>query len=269
MELLTSFLTQIIATVGVIFLFGSLIALLRRSFCAISGRSGPVLLLITGIIGTPIHELSHALMCLLFGHKITEVKLYQPGSDDGTLGYVSHTYNKKNVYHQIGNFFIGTAPVVLGGGIIILLMLLLIPDSFESVMSEIEIYALSDISELTVSDFFGFIWLSVTEIFSGDNFSSWHGWVFVILAILISTHMEMSGADIKSSLVGLLYIAILLFLVDGAFYLLAPEFLAPISEFSISCGLILSAFLSVSLLFLAALLIIALIFRGIGAIFKR
>ena len=73
MDFLAGFLTQVMSTAGVIFLFGWIIALLRRGFCNVAYRSGPRILLLTGIIGTPIHELSHALMCLIFGHKIEEI----------------------------------------------------------------------------------------------------------------------------------------------------------------------------------------------------
>ena len=119
MKLMTDFFVQLLSTVGIIALFGLLIALLRRAFCAAFKTHGSRILLFTGIVGTPIHELSHALMCIIFGHKITAIKLFDPKAKDGSLGYVSHKYDKKNLYHKIGNLFIGIAPVFLGGGIII------------------------------------------------------------------------------------------------------------------------------------------------------
>ncbi len=269
MDFLTGFFIQLFSTAGIIFIFGWLIALLRRAFCAVSGRSGPKILLATGIVGTPIHELSHALMCLLFGHKITEIKLYQPKAPNGALGYVSHTYSKKNIYHQIGNFFIGTAPIILGGGVIVLLMLLLIPDSFDTVKGEIEILSLADMSDLPIAEFFSFIWSAIVAVFSAENLSSTGGWVFIVLALMISSHMEMSGPDIKSGLKGLLFLSILLLLVDGVMYLLSPEAFALINSIAVSFGLIIAALLSISILFLTWLLLIAILFRGIGMLFGK
>lgn len=269
MELIKGFVFQLIATVGVIALFGLIIALLRRGFCALAPKNGPRILLVTGIVGTPIHELSHALMCLIFGHRITEVKLYAPNSQDGTLGHVSHSYNRKNIYHQIGNFFIGTAPVVLGGAVILLLMALLVPHSFDAVMGEVEALAEIDMTAFPIAEYFEYLWNSILAVFSADTFSSWQGWVFIILAIMIASHMEMSGADIKNSSLGFLFLAILLFLVDGVVYLISPEALESINGAAVLLGLILSAFLSISVLFLLSLLLIGLIFKGIGMLFSR
>lgn len=269
MDFLMGYITQIVSTAGVIVLFGWLIAMLRRAFCAVAGRGGPKILLATGIIGTPIHELSHALMCVLFGHRIDEIKLFRPNADDGTLGYVSHSYNKKNIYHQIGNFFIGVAPVVIGGGAILLLLLLLLPDSFDTVMLEMSYMQGANLTELPIGEFFSFLWVSVCAIFAPENFESWHGWVFIVLALMIASHTEMSSSDIKSGAKGFLFIAILLLLVDAMLYFIFPDAFLTLNDATASFALIFSAFLSLSVIFLLAMLIIALIFKGIGMIFSR
>ena len=269
MEFLSGFLTQIMSTAGVIFLFGWIIAILRRGFCKVAGRSGPKILLITCIVGTPIHELSHALMCVLFGHNITDIQLYNPKSDDGTLGHVSHTYNKKNIYHQIGNFFIGIAPVLLGGGVVILLLSLLLPDAFDVISSQIEALSDNNLGTLPILEFLAFILTAILEIFSFANFSAWQGWVFIILALMIATHMEMSGSDIKSGLRGLMFLLIIMLLFDGAIYSISPNTFFIITGAIASFGYALAAIFSISALFLLLLLIFATILRGIGSIFSK
>jgi hypothetical protein len=78
-------------------------------------------LYVFGWLGTSLHELGHAIFALLFGHRITEMKLFKPDKETGTLGYVKHTYNKNNIFHLVGNFFIGIGPILLGTFFIFLL----------------------------------------------------------------------------------------------------------------------------------------------------
>ncbi|WP_221073224.1 hypothetical protein [Vibrio alfacsensis] len=61
---------------------------------------------IIGLIGIPLHELSHAAFALLFGHKIKSVKWYSISGD----AYVHHSYNKNSKYQRLGNLFIAIAP---------------------------------------------------------------------------------------------------------------------------------------------------------------
>ena len=79
-DILLSFLLQIAFTVGIIVLFGFLIALCNKKFYANFGSRALRVCYITGAIGTPLHESAHALMCLLFGHKIVEIKFFQINS---------------------------------------------------------------------------------------------------------------------------------------------------------------------------------------------
>ena len=269
MKLISDFFVQLLSTVGIVALFGLLIALLRRSFCAVFKTHGSRILLATGIVGTPIHELSHALMCIIFGHKITAIKLYDPKAKDGSLGYVSHKFDKRNLYHKIGNLFIGTAPVVIGGGIIIALMFFLIPDAFHTVIGEATELAAADITAIPLGEYFSYISASLSAIFSDDTLTSWQGILFILLAIMIATHMEMSRADIKNSLSGFIFLALLLLVLDGAIYLLFPEFLSVITSATVSFGLMLTAFLSISLVFLLAILILGIVIKGLISIFKK
>lgn len=259
-DFIIGYILQMVYTVGVIALFGFIIALMRRAFCALMGYSGPTILLATGIVGTPIHELSHALMCVIFGHSITEIKLYQPNSDDGALGYVSHTYNRRNIYHQIGNFFIGTAPVLVGSGVLILLMRLLVPDAFETVFEE-----------MLVIDSFGsifpYIGACISSIFS--DMGAWQTWVFLLLALMISSHLELSGADIKGGLGGLGILSALWLVVGAVIYLISSSVFEDITDATSTFALTLAAFLSIALIFLGIMVLIALIIKLIKMLINR
>ena len=79
----------------------------------------------TGWLGTPIHELSHAAMCVLFRHRVDDIALFEPDRESGRLGYVKHSFRRGNWFEEIGNLFIGIAPLI-GGSIALAALLMLI-----------------------------------------------------------------------------------------------------------------------------------------------
>ena len=268
MELLINFLYQVIFSIGIIVIFGFIIALCRRGFCAIVGYSGPRILLATGIVGTPIHELSHALLCIVFGHRVVEMKLFIPNSPDGTLGYVNHSYNPKNIYHQIGNFFIGIAPILGGSGVLLLLMMWLTPTTFDSVMGALGgMPAFTDFG--SVLEYLGALWEMITHIFNPANFSDWHWWVFIVLAFMIASHMELSGADIKGGIKGLFILLGLILAMDIVLFFVSLDALGAVTLGMTTFGLYIVGFLLISAVFSLAMLVLALIVRGIMMIFGR
>jgi hypothetical protein len=165
------------------------------------GKFGRAICYVTGFFGTPIHELSHALFCLLFGHKITEIKLFQVGKD-GTLGYVNHSYNQKNLYQKIGNFFIGIAPLITMSCLLILILYLLLPDLGTTLLSLTKETSLS----------FSVLWTMIKTFFASCTQGKW--WLFLLIGFVLSLHMNMSIADMKNSFVGLFLFVILFLFVN-------------------------------------------------------
>ncbi len=163
---------------------------------------------ITGFIGTPIHELPHALMCLIFGHKIVEIKLFQVGAEDGTLGYVNHSYNKKNIYQRIGNFFIGITPITVISAFLFLLAWLLMPAMVSQMTGYIQKIAVSERIAPALMNFMH----AITAFFS--HATSWQWWVFIALGMFLALHMTLSDADIKGALSGLVFVQLLFFITD-------------------------------------------------------
>ncbi|WP_254171561.1 ACT domain-containing protein [Clostridioides difficile] len=116
-EILKISVINIFCFIGIFIVFGLIFSItenLNNKFIFSSfGKTG---IIVTGAIGTFVHELSHLIMCLIFMHKINSVKFFRPieSKNDGILGYVSHSYKKDNLYQSIGNFFIGIAPIIGG-----------------------------------------------------------------------------------------------------------------------------------------------------------
>ena len=68
-------------------------------------------------------------MCVLFRHRINEVSLFEPDRDSGRLGYVNHSWRKGNWFEELGNFFIGIAPLIGGCGALFVLLWIFYPNS--------------------------------------------------------------------------------------------------------------------------------------------
>ena len=98
---------------------------LRKRLADVLGRQIFVFVTAPGVV---VHELSHAAACIIFRHSIAEMCLFSP-RDDGTLGYVIHTYDPSCTYQRIGNFFIGVAPIIGGVSTLSILSSLLLPDN--------------------------------------------------------------------------------------------------------------------------------------------
>ncbi len=205
-DLIVATFGQIASLFAGIIIFGLLIhfisqltfKLLERSF----GRKGTYLV---AWLGTPIHELGHAFFCLMFLHKIVEIRFFKPDPLTGTLGYVYHKWNKKNPWQVLGNFFIGIGPMILGSAVLFTLFYILIPGS-PQVWDAIIIQA-NEIGSHSVGSYFK-VWEDsalalVKLIFTVENMTNWRFWVFLYLAVCVSSNIRLSWSDIKHSLSGL------------------------------------------------------------------
>jgi hypothetical protein len=214
-------LNQFLAVLGIFFLFGLVLFLLarftRNTFIRSVGFQADIFW--TGWIGTPVHELGHAVFCILFGHRITEMRLFKPDSRDGSLGYVNHSFNSRNLYHRVGNLFIGAGPIIIGSLVLYAAMYFFAPSKqviqgvlaaphasitgVENILTPLSLIVRSG-QEMIVH-----LWLAV-------EISSWKFWVFLYLSISIASHMELSPDDIKGMWSGLVTLLIILFMINLA-----------------------------------------------------
>ena len=157
---------------------------IRKSMARLLGDRAYIYLTAPGVA---VHELSHAVFCLVFGHKIDEMKLFSP-ENDGTLGYVSHSYDPKNYYQRAGNFFIGTGPIWGGLFILYLFSKLLLPETmlpFSSGIGE------------NVSAF-------VSGFFSASTWTDWKFCIWLYIALTVGSHITLSKPDLSGAKDGLL-----------------------------------------------------------------
>lgn len=188
-------------TLGLLYACGLLIWLCSLLFSRLVGRHAWVILDITSIVGTPVHELGHALMCFPFFHRITKIRLWKPHPSDGLYGYVEHTYKKRNPWARLGNLFIGLGPLFSGLGVVVLALYLCFPAPWQDYLTHT--------GELVYSGS-----VPIRELFSGvfalfrgfpaafrDNWVRSLAGLLVILSVCL--HITLSWADVKNSLTAL------------------------------------------------------------------
>ncbi|WCN37444.1 hypothetical protein [Aneurinibacillus uraniidurans] len=209
--LLISFV-EMLYLVGVFIFIGFLLGYLEKYsntyLVRALGRKG---VLLTAWIGTPIHEIGHLIQCILWGHKVTKVKLLQLNSPDGVLGYVEHQYNPASVYQQVGNFFIGLGPIFSGIASLIVGMYLLVPQSYATFKAQIHQHISIEKVDINVLKTIGEAVIVISKsLFTLHNLTTPSFWLFIVLAISISSHIALSKADIQNSANGLVMIFALL-----------------------------------------------------------
>ena len=267
LEIIGSLFVQLVFTVGFIMLYGGFISLCNRCFYDACGNTAFGIVRLTGYIGTPIHEFSHALMCLLFGHRIKKISLFGDSRRSRTLGYVEHTYYRKNLYHQIGNFFIGISPILAGGAVILLLVRLLTPDVYFSMRAETGNIR----AAFSVGMNEGALWAVMrgigamfVSLFSLDSFMDWRWWICMVLVFSIAIHMEISRSDIVSGFRGLGVIAALLVVADIILGLLFPATLSAVTAACVTAGVFIALLMLIPAMFsfiIGAVSLLTIFFR--------
>ena len=206
-DLLIATFGQLAAIFAGVVIFGLLIHIVSQfTFKSLQKALGIKGIYLVAWLGTPIHEMGHVLFCLIFLHRIETIRLFEPDPVTGTLGYVTHTWNKKNPWQVLGNFFIGIGPVLLGCAALLAIFYFLIPGS-SKVWGSIIARAGQIDAGYSFSAYFNIFKESalsmINAIFTAENPRQWQFWVFLYLAICVSSNVRLSWDDLKLTLRGL------------------------------------------------------------------
>jgi hypothetical protein len=254
---------ELISLFGLIIIFGFILGILRKKTLGnLYNVFGKNIIYITGIIGTPIHELGHAFMCLIFRHKVKKIKLFNFNGGD-ILGYVNHSYNKNNIYHRIGNLFIAIGPIFSGIFVIFLSLYFFMPDSFKYFMDYYSNSINSESLSLTsnyFSQFGDFIFEFLSIVLSKINTIGF--WIFSIICFSISLHMSLSSKDMQGFVDGFITISLLLLIIN-TFLVLISYNLTNIMSSLFLINIYIISFLLISLIFSFISFLIGLIVNSI------
>ena len=174
-------------------------------------------LILFGCIGISVHEIGHAIFAVIFGHRINKIRLFTINTEDGTMGYVDHSFNPKNIYHQIGNFFIGIGPILLGSFLLFLISLLVFDINIFKfnllTFNELDFASLNSIKISFIS-----VWESLVNylisIWSAEKSTCWKVTLLAYALFSIGSSMTLSKSDVLSAWKGFLIIILLFFIFN-------------------------------------------------------
>jgi hypothetical protein len=158
---------------------------LARQSSQLFGRR--VQLWLFGLPGTVVHEGSHVLACLLFGHRVDRVRWFDPRATDGALGSVEHSYDPSSAYQRVGTIVIGLSPLLVGAGVLLLAARWLL---------DVPIVALAD---LKLAD------LAFTDL---QKVAPWRWALFAYTAVSVGGSMHLSASDLRGTRHGVITLGI-------------------------------------------------------------
>ncbi len=167
-----------------------------------------------GWLGTPVHELGHALMARLFGHRIDKLRLFAPDFRSGQLGAVHHSYDGDNLLHVVGNLFIALGPVFLGTGVLALAGLVLLGQGLHFPAAVSVELADFDAIPTTLLLWFADVGNVLVASVRSIPWDRWQTWLFVYLLLSIGSHINLSPADLEGAKGGFSVLVLVLFFAN-------------------------------------------------------
>lgn len=208
-------------TLGVMVVCGLVAWAARKTFMYFVGDSAKIVLYASSIVGTPVHEFGHALMCIPFAHRITDMKLLQfPKGRSRTLGYVEHSYNRKNPWAVFGDLFISFGPIFSGLGVMVLVLTLCFPSQWNAYLDSSRMMVESGASFQEMSSVAFTLLFSLFDRFQEDAVRSTIG---MIIILSVSQHITLSLADLKGCFKALLMYAGIVAIFAGVTMLLGLQ----------------------------------------------
>lgn len=197
-------------TVGIFLIFGLLFKLLSSEIQKLEINLFGLFSYIIIYPFVVIHELAHLIMALIFTNRITEVKLLN-FSNDGTLGYVSFAkvnsnFKIRNLYQNIGDFYVGLAPIIIGSGLFLITSKFINNDLFKSIIK------LSEKNETIFDLLASFRNLNNLQYLFNFNLI-----LFILIIFSISSLFLLSKSDWEGCLQGIPYLVITMFIINVFF----------------------------------------------------
>jgi len=211
-------------------------------------------------LGTPVHEISHLIGCIIGRNKIEEFALFKPDRASGSLGYVSHSYDQSSFYQRVfGNTLVALAPF-FGGAVAIYYLTYLAYPQLLSDLGSAPALKWQTFTSFAALGEFATGWKSTAihfyRLFSDpENLRNGWFWVYLWGMISLGAHLSPSRSDFEG-------------FWGAALLLLCVPFIVMVSlAFFGNRGEELLSYVSVLATQVNMLLLLALLFTLLGALF--
>ncbi len=256
-EVIKRFFCAVLSTAGVFIAFGWILERLENIIHTRMMMSvGQDVILVTGVVGTPLHEIAHWIGCKIFGFTVIDVDLLRPVAYkyDGILGYVRYSTSINSWWNKLGCFVTGMAPMILGSVFMMLIVRFVVPEVFESTKKSIEEKSKGGIPILSTwwAAFVGF-WKGMISL---RKWGILRGILCLYLVMSTSMHMTVSGPDIQSASVGFGIVAIIYLAYSIITAAIGNEYVMP----ALKRGGFIASLLSIGLISDGIVLLISLFF---------
>ena len=193
--------------------FGLLLYICNKTFCALvgTGWGRPILLGLHTLL-TPLREFAHLVAAMITFHRVGDFCLLNLHDPDGEIGFVEHSYNRRNPIAVFGNYVFAVLPAAFGLALSAFVIFVFFRGSFaelsRSVVALVEAEAeFGDYARLAI----GFL----PAMFRDSGASILGKAVGSVLLLLLSLGVYVSVDDLMSGLGGLMYYAAFAFLFAG------------------------------------------------------
>lgn len=157
---------------------------------------GRRLALATGVIGTPVHELAHAVAALLFGMRVDRIDFYRPDPASSQLGSVDFRYNPHSPLHRVGLLVVGLAPLIAGAAAV------------EALLRLAGLATLANVPPASAANLGGIFEAVRSAIATNARVmleAGWMAWLALVAAYCIALHSFPSRADFGHAGHGLVF----------------------------------------------------------------
>jgi hypothetical protein len=121
--------------------------------------------------------------------------LFEPDQESGRLGYVKHSFRTGNWYQELGNLFIGIAPLLGGSIVLAILLWLFFPDAAKGAIESTRAEDAGD----AFTKMFSIVGALCSSILAVNNLATFRFWTFIYLVLCVGSHMAPSWSDYRGA----------------------------------------------------------------------